>query len=359
MYLGKAGSLFNSFTAQDLAQHFLLSKGRRTLDMASIERMSEEEAFSEICRMRWGNGNEQKCPRCGVIKKHYFIQGRKQWRCKDCGTTFSVTTATIFSSHKLPFRKLLRTLAELAKRPKGISAVELAATLGCQYKSAWVLLQKIRESLWVRRDTTPLEGTVHADGAYVCHHVRPKNHRVNRVDRRLKHNQNPNKRCILTMRQLASEEEREMGLRGAVRSIISIVYSETQEDILLLSRRYIKPGAMICADENPAYDPLHAYFNVKRVNHQTEYSTKDGISNNQAESFHARLRGMLKGVVHHFWPKHAFLYANQVAYLEDTRRWDTKRIYEDLINKCLCSAPSPDFRGYWQGNKRQGEQLAV
>lgn len=329
------------------------------MDISAIERMSNDEAFAELCRLRWGEGGEQTCPRCGFARNHYKIGTRKQWRCKDCGHTFSVTSGTIFSFHKLPFHKILRTIAELAKRPRGISASELSVTIDCEYKAAWAFLQKIREGLWVKRDVTPLEGTVHMDGAYVCYHVRPQNRHSNRVDRRLKQNQNPNKRCIFVMRQLVNREEHAKGMRGATRSIVSIIKSENQKDVMALCSRYVRRGSEICCDENSAYDPLHAHYKVHRINHQVEYATRDGFSNNQAESMHARLRGMLKGVVHHFWAKHAFLYANQIAYYEDTRRWDTRRIYEDIAHKCLGSPPSRDFGGYWQGNHCDEERLAV
>jgi len=215
----------------------------------------------------------------------------------------------------------------------------------------------MKVALYEHRDKSPLEGDIHIDGAYICYHVRPKNRRSERIDRRLKRNQNPKKRCVLVMRQLATEDERSRGVKGATRSIISILKAETQEDMLALSSRYIKPGSTIFADENPAYDPLHAYYTTHRVNHQEAYVSPEGHTNNQAESFHARLRRLQRGVVHHFWGKHAHLYANQVAYNEDTRRWDTLRIFEDIVRKCMASEPSRDFRGYWQGNHVEFERL--
>lgn len=59
--------------------------------------------------------------------------------------------------------------------------------------------------------------------------------------------------------------------------------SENQEDVIKLADRVVVQGSTICADESHAYDPLHAKYDTKRVNHQTEYSTDDGVSNNMAE----------------------------------------------------------------------------
>ena len=342
-----------------MAQSFLLSAARRTLNVSAIEKMSDEMAFQEFHRLRWGSTGQQGCPRCGVIRAHYFIRTRKQWRCRDCSHTFSLTSGTIFAGTKLGHHRILRIAAKLAVGAKGVSAVELSATMNCQYKAAWVLLQKVRESLFKTSDRTPLEGTVHADGAYICYHVRPKNHHSKRVDRRLKRNQNPNKRCVQVFRQVATEKERFHGIVGATRTIVSIIEVENQTDITRLAQQYVKPGSVICCDENVAYDILHGQYDTRRINHQVEYSNPDGTSNNQAESFHARLRRMQLGVVHKFLGKHADLYATHVAFLEDTRRWDTKRIFEAILKRCFATPPSKDFSGYWQGNKRFVEILGA
>lgn len=77
---------------------------------------------------------------------HYFIRGRKQWRCKCCGHTFSVTSGTIFAFHKLPLKIYLAAIAIYSNAVKGLSALQLGRDLGVQYKTAFVLAHKIRES---------------------------------------------------------------------------------------------------------------------------------------------------------------------------------------------------------------------
>ena len=53
--------------------------------------------------------------------------------------------------------------------------MQINRDLGVQYKTAFVLMHKIRESLMAKRDETPLSGEVQVDGAYVNVHVRPQN----------------------------------------------------------------------------------------------------------------------------------------------------------------------------------------
>lgn len=321
--------------------------------------MSDDEIEMEACRLRWGSTEYQKCPDpdCGNTDRHYRIKSRRQWRCKSCGHTFSVTSSTKWAYHKLSLRELMiKICGELAISSIGRNASEIANRLNRECKTAWVNLQKVREAIFETADRTPLQGTIHTDAAYVCYHVRPKNRHSKRVDRRLRKNQNPHKRAILIWRQLATPEEIAKGIVGSTRTMFSVVTEENQADVLKLTMQNVVRGSVICSDQNDAYNLLRNIYDLRTVNHQKEYVTPDGISNNQAESAFARLRAMQKAV-HHFWWKHAWLHAAYLAYLEDVRRTDTKTIFEDLVSRCLKSKPSRDFAGYWQGNKCFEERL--
>lgn len=74
------------------------------------------------------------------MAKHYFIKTRRQWHCRDCNHTFSVTSGTIFASHKLPLKVYLAAIAIYCNAVKGLSALQLARDLDVQYKTAFVLI---------------------------------------------------------------------------------------------------------------------------------------------------------------------------------------------------------------------------
>ena len=188
-----------------MVQHFLLSSKARTLSPIKIARLSDDEAFSMLCTFRWGSEKHVVCPKCGVQHQAYFISTRKQRRCKPCKHTFSITLGTIFANHKLPIQTYLFSIALFVNAVKGISACQLSRDLNVQYKTAFTLAHKIRESLIVQRQLFPLAGEVHIDGTYIHFALRPKNKKSERVDRRLKANINPNKRTVLVMCESYSE----------------------------------------------------------------------------------------------------------------------------------------------------------
>ena len=340
-------------------QHFLLTAAARTLSVREVFELSDEEAFKLFRELRWGQGEEVVCPECGVVECHWYLTSRRQWRCKACSHTFSVTSGTIFAHHKLPLRVYLGAVALFTNAVKGLSALQMCRDLGVQYKTAFVLMHKLRESLIEQREETSLSGEMEMDGAYVGGHVRPKNKKEDRVDRRLAENQSPDKRCIVVLREKHPQNGDEPGPVGACRTLSFVIGRENQADVGALAARFVAPGTVICADESDAYDLLHAHFRVRRVNHQQEYRADDGTTSNQAESYFSRFRRMEIGQTHKFGLRYLANYANEAAYREDTRRQSNGEIFRDILIKCMVTRTHRDWCGYWQGNKRLEERLAA
>ena len=100
-------------------------------------------------------------------------------------------------------------------------------------------------------------------------------------------------------------------------------------------------------------------YYLQRVNHQREYRSYDGITNNLAESYFARFKRMYYGQVHKMSNIYLDNYANEVAYREDTRKLDNLTIFNDITSKCLSTSSDNAWKGYWQGNHRQIERLVM
>jgi len=339
-----------------MAQHFLLSSMARSFSMVKIARMTEKQAETMFRKVRWSDTNGKPvCPRCGSLS-HYNLATRKVYKCKDCSKQYSVTSGTLFAAHKLPLRTYLLAIALFVNEVKGMSALKLSRELNIQYKTAFVLLHKFREALLETRDEAPLNGVCEIDGAYVNHHVRPANNIEDRIDRRLAANQNPNKRCIVVVRQRFDGTTEYI---GSQRTLTYVLHNENPTDIALVANAAIERGAEVHADEANAYDNLHAHYDMQRVNHSVEYLSEDGACSNQAESYFARFRRMQKGQIHRMGQLYISNYANEIAYREDTRRMSNGAIFRDIFEKCMETIQSNEWTGYWQGNHRISERLGV
>ncbi|HEV7267612.1 MAG TPA: IS1595 family transposase [Falsiroseomonas sp.] len=316
-----------------MAQHFLLSAKARTLSLASILRMTDDEAHAAFVAIRFAdNGGEAFCPRCACAVV-YTYSARRIWKCKACGHQFSVTSGTIFASRKLPIRDYLAAIALFVNATKGISALQLGRDLDVQYKTAFVLAHKLREAIAAEQMKGELSGVTEVDGAYFGGHVRQENRKEDRRDRRLAEQQTGKRQVVVAVRE-----------RGG--KTFPFVFRQ-ESDALATIRAKVKAGSVVHADEAGGWDLLHAFYDVKRINHTLGYSM-GGACTNQAESYFSRLRRAEMGQHHHISGKYLAAYAVEMAWREDTRRRPNGTLHGLATAAALGHPVSRAWAGYWQ-----------
>ena len=316
-----------------MAQHFLLSKAARTLNLSKVARMSDDEAWSTFKAIRWeATEGAPFCPRCGCLK-HSFIATRKLFKCAGCRHQYSVTSGTIFASRKLPIRDHLLAIAIFANGAKGHSALQLSRDLDCQYRTAFVMAHKLREAVAAESAEVTLAGNVEVDGAYFGGHVRPENMKADRRDRRLAENQTGKRRVVVVIRETKGKA-------------LTFAFRTEAESVPTIVER-VAPGSVVHADEAKGWDRLHASFKTRRINHQRAYSADDACTN-QAESFFSRLRRAEMGIHHHVAGPYLAAYAGEMGWRENHRRVSNGEQYALITGAALTHAPSKVWKGYWQ-----------
>ena len=74
--------------------------------------------------------------------------------------------------------------------------------------------------------------------------------------------------------------------RGQGGRTLPFVVKQESDAVTLLRQRIAAAGSVVHADEAGGWDMLHAFFDVRRINHKVAFSL-DGACTNQAESFFA------------------------------------------------------------------------
>jgi transposase-like protein len=289
--------------------------------------MSDDEARATFQRLRWSeNDGEPYCPQCGCLKV-YGLKARPIWKCSGCNHQFSVTSGTIFADRKRPLRDYLLAIANFVNGAKGHSALQLSRDLACQYKTAFVLAHKLRELVGRDQATAALDGPgdKEIDGAYFGGFVEPKNKVEDRTDRRTAEAQTGKRQVVVVMRE-----------RGG--QTLSFVFGKESEAVPTI-RRLIPMGATVHADEARGWDALHAYYDMRRINHSEAYS-KDGSCTNFAESYFARVRRSEIGVHHRIAGPYLSAYATEMAWREDQRRTSNGAQFNILAAKAAHSPVS-------------------
>jgi len=322
-----------------MAQHFLLSAGARSLSAAKIMRMSDSGVENVFLRLRWPETDGKSvCPDCGcsICYECRRPAGQLRWRCKACRGDFSITSGTLFAWRKLPLRTYLLAVAGFCNEAKGKSMLAFSREPDVQYKTAFVLAHKLREAVAssIKGLQTGGEGRVaEIDGAYSGGHVRPENRTADRVDRRRAENRSGKRRAVVAMRERDGRTPAQVfgGEEAAVPAI----------------RQRIARGTVLHAGESPAWNPLHARFAMRRVNHQDGYSV-DGACTDGAESCFSRLRRGELGHHRRIAGPCLVRYAQEAAWREDLRRVSNGEQTHGVAGLAMRSSPSVDFCGTWQ-----------
>jgi transposase-like protein len=304
-----------------MAQHFLLSKSAKSLSIAQVMRMTEAEAEMMFRKVRWASTEgEPVCPKCGCLDAYDCRRpnGASRWRCKGCAADFSVTSGTLFASHKRPLRDYLAAIAIFCNEVKGKSMLALSRDLGMAYKSAFVLAHKLREAMASEVKALRIGGdgkVASIDGMYAGGYVKPANLKEHRRDRRLARNQNGKRQVVVVAREQDG------------RTIASAFKSEAGS--LSFIRDKVAKGTILNADEANSWNALQARYEMRRINHEEAYSL-GGACTNIAESFFSRLRRAEVGHNHHIAGVYLGRYAQEAAWRErqpPRREWGSGNGY--------------------------------
>lgn len=316
-----------------LGQHFLLSAQARTLTLGSVFRMGDDQAYDKFRKMRWPETDGKAvCPKCGCAET-YDITTRRRFKCMACHTQFSVTSGTIFASRKLSFTTLLAAIVMFVHGAKGKAALHVSRDLDVQYKTAFVLMHKLREAMAAESANQKLSGTVEVDGAYFGGYVKPANEKKDRRDRRLLEHQTGKRQVVIVMRER----------RG--RTLAFVAPSEAAGAPRVLAN--VDHDTMLIADESAAWERFHARHETMRVNHSQRYMDR-GVHTNNAESFFSRLRRSEIGVHHHIAGPYLNAYAVEMTWREDNRRVSNGTQTVMVAEAALALKPSRQWKGYWQ-----------
>jgi transposase-like protein len=247
-----------------MAQHFLLSSAAKTLSLARMFRMSDAEAEAMFCKVRWPDTEGKPvCPGCGSLNAYEARRpnGSPRFRCRGCKADFTVTSGTLFASHKMPLKGYLAAIAIFVNEVKGKSMLALSRDLGMSYKTAFVLAHKLREAMAIEMRGRMIGGegkTAEVDTAYFGGYVKPANIRERRADRRTTQNQNGKRRAVVVVRERDG-------------STLPAVFGSEGQALNWIKAKVAK-GTIVNADEAGAWNELHARYEMKRINHQEAYS---------------------------------------------------------------------------------------
>jgi transposase-like protein len=127
---------------------------------------TEEQCEAALAQARWPEGF--RCPRCGG-QEHGLVHGRRhrRYQCRNCRHQATVTAGTIMEATKLPLTKWFQAFYFVGEAKTGISSLSLMRMLGVNYRTAWLVHNKIMQAMSEREEAYVLRGRVQIDDAYL------------------------------------------------------------------------------------------------------------------------------------------------------------------------------------------------
>jgi transposase-like protein len=242
----------------------------------------------------WPNG--VVCPTCSGQDR---ITPRKAGfhRCNKCQLDFTIRTGTIFERSHVPLHKWLYAMYLVVTARKGISSMQLSKEIGITQKSAWFVLQRLREACAGKMEK--LSGIVEVDEAFIG------GKEGNRHEsKKLKNGQGGAGKTIV------------MGLRErGGRTVAMKVDGRDKETLQNAIFDNVEIGSTLMTDEHCSYSGLNGiFFKHETVNHLGGEYGRGAVSTNGIESVWALLKRGIYGTWHQVSAKHLGRYVDEVAF---------------------------------------------
>ena len=273
---------------------------KRIANTISITQLLRRFATEQACiewleAARWAG--KPVCPHCGGtegISPPKSVPFR-YWH-KGCRKHFTVKTGTVMHSSKTPTQNWMVAIYLVMTARKGISSLQLSKELGVTQKTAWYMLQRIREAC--DEGDALLANVVEVDETYIGGKERNK----------AKHKK-------LNAGRGAVGKQAVVGLRERGGKAIAKPVPNTKKDTLHGEiKRHVAPGSAVHTDEHGAYRGLPGYAHGS-VNHGAgEYVGPGDIHVNGQESVWAVLKRSIHGTWHQVSRKHLGRYVNEATF---------------------------------------------
>lgn len=296
--------------------------------MATQEKMSllefqnkfstEEACRQHLFQMRWPEGF--LCPKCGH-ERYYEIKTRHLFECTKCHYQTSVSAGTIMEKTRTELRVWFWAIYLVAHDKRGRSAISVSEELNISYKTAWLMLHKIRKAMGERDAQYMLNGIVELDDAFFGAPTEGG-----------KRGRGTDKTPVLVGLSL-SKQGYPLYLK------MQVIPDVKKETVLEFAHTFIEAGATITSDAYRSYRQLAK----EGFKHEAkEFNPKENPDHLKwLHTIVSNTKAFIAGTFHGLDVRHLQAYLNEFSYRFNRRHFKGE-LFNRLLKSCV-STPTITF----------------
>lgn len=277
---------------------------------------TEAACCERLFQAKWPDGF--RCPKCDHSQA-YCIRTRKLplYECVECGYQPSLTVDTVMENTRTDLRKWFLAIYLETQDKRGISAIYLAETIDVTYKTAWLMLHKIRNAMGQRDAQYQLASIVELDDAYFGAPTEGG-----------KRGRGTEQTQVLVGVSLDPKGRPQYAKLEVIPDIKGVTLVD-------FARRCIKPGSTINSD---AYRSFKALADKGYELQSMKFNVKENPDHLKwLHTIISNAKAFIGGTYHGLDPKHLQMYLNEFCYRFNRRKMKS-RLFDHLLNLCASTS---------------------
>lgn len=276
------------------------------------------------------DGEHAHCPKCDrerVFKRYTTKVRRQSWTCTGCGHHVHPTAGTIFEKSSRPLTDWFYVMYLVSSSRCGVAAKQVERELGCNYKTAWRMLNRVRDEL-MRQDDEPLSGEVEADETFIG--GKPRESYRREVARK-----GWNMQTAYWDRKAVVFAAVERG--GRIKA--QVIPNSRQRTLDAKVREFVIPASILYTDDFKAYRGIgeRGGYTHRRINHLARVYAMGDVHTQTIEGFFGHFKNDVRGTHHAISHRWLQAYVNEWVFKWNHRR-DDEAMFRQLLHRAVATA---------------------
>ncbi len=275
---------------------------------------TEQKCVEYLESIRWRNGVTSPFDPSSKI---YKLKNHRYY-CKNTGKIFNVKTKTLFDSSNVKLRKWFVAIWLMTSHKKGISSYQLSRDINVTQKTAWFMLQRIR-NCYATENEGELSGEVEVDETYVG----GKNK-----------NRSTAKKVSCSQGRSGKDKTPVLGMVEREGKLVAKTLENTSAGTITPEIVKRVKSAILYTDEWLGYNTVGKMYKRFIVKHNKGEYANGKACTNTIEGFWSLLKRGIFGIYHFTSRKHLQRYVDEFVF-----RYNSREISDgNRFNLFLCNS---------------------